>query len=55
MDYLFTMRHPICGTVAFTNKVELAEAYSRSGLIVTCKSNTGNGSKIYKPSKNYQC
>lgn len=51
MDFRFTMRHPYCGTIAFTDKIELAESYSRAGWIVTCKGNTGNGSKIYKQTK----
>lgn len=53
MDFMYTMRHPMCGTIAFTNKVETAEAYSRNGWIVTGKGNTGNGSKLFKPNKNY--
>ena len=51
MDFTFTMRHPTKNLTGYTNKVELAEAYSRVGWIVTCKGNTGNGSKIYKQTK----
>jgi len=50
-DFVYTMQHPKKGYITFTNDPTVAEAYSRRGYIVHAKSNTGNGSKVFKTTK----
>lgn len=50
-DFIYTMQHPLCKIITFTNDPDKAEAYSRAGWIVNAKSNTGNGSKVFKIAK----
>ena len=51
MDFVYSMQHPYYGFTTFTNDPKIAEAYSRAGYIVHAKSNTGNGSKVFKVAK----
>jgi len=37
MEFLYTMKHPICNIVKFTNDPNIAESHSRSGWDVHCK------------------
>lgn len=52
MDFIYTIVHPLKGWRTFTNDPVKAEAYSREGYIVFAKSNDGNGSKVFKITKN---
>ena len=50
-DFIYTMQHPVKGCLTFTNSPDIAESYSRAGWVVSARSNTGNGSKVFKVAK----
>ena len=51
LDFVYIMQHPKKMFKTFTNDPNIAESYSRAGWKVTAKSNTGNGSKVFKIAK----
>ena len=48
LDFVYSMENPSNGITTFTNSPEVAEGYSRAGWKVLARSNTGNGSKVFK-------
>ena len=46
MQFLYTMRHPICNIVAFTNSINEVEKRSRDGWIINGKKDIVNN--VYK-------
>ena len=48
-EFMYRMIHPKLGNKAFTNKVELAEAYGRSGWLLFAYSTSEGYGMIYRP------
>jgi len=45
MSFLYTMRHPYCNIIKFTDNPDIAEQHSHSGWDVHCKKNIGGKQK----------
>lgn len=50
IHFLYTLRHPICGIIKYTNDPNEAEQHSRSGWDVYCKGVGIRNGKVYKHS-----
>lgn len=51
LDFVYSMENPWNGITTYTNDPNIAEGYSRAGWKVLARSNTGNGSKVFKIAK----